>query len=211
MNAFKTNRHILLPYHRSMDRFWKTFLPVAVIFFAIWFLSGRNIPYIGLIPSIPSPLDAILLIASPFLLAISLLGFLARNMAYVQAKKDHLRLVTPFYRINISYRRIQGAHPIKIGQFIVKEKLKKPQRRALEPFSSYTAVIVMLNGYPLSPFLMTLFLDGMVLSPKNPGLVLVIKDWMTLSTEIDSYRGAFQQKQASPPKAFGLLKNLPKK
>jgi hypothetical protein len=56
------------------------------------------------------------------------------------------------------------------------------------PLSTLTAVIIDLNSYPISPRLMHLFLSRFFFKDKTPHLVILVKDWMLFSTELDSMR-----------------------
>jgi len=51
-----------------------------------------------------------------------------------------------------------------------------------------TAHVIHLNGYPLPPGLLRLFLSPFFFKDKTPHLVILVRDWLRFSTELDSIR-----------------------
>lgn len=191
MKARQTgSRHPLLLYKRWMDRIWKSTLVLGLLLFAIWFWTwwfGTNILH--------GQDNFWLLLGAVVVLGFSLFAFFARRMAYVQPRRDHLRLVTPFLRANISYRRLVSTHPADFAQIFPIKDASWALRRLLEPFYGMTAVVLELNGYPLPPALLRFFLAPQMFYRRAKGFVLLVPDWMALSTEMDSLVGAWQQEQ----------------
>ena len=186
-------RHPLLLYHRAANPVWQTTLFLGLAILLVQQLSGRVIPFIGLLPYLPSPFDEYLLISGIVLLVFGLIVLFARRLAYVQARPDHLRLSTPLTNIKISYRRVRSIHPTNIAQLFPPAKLRGSARSFLEPFLGKTAVVVELSSYPLSPKAMRLFLGEYMLLPNRTGIILVVPDWISFSTEIDSIYGTWLQ------------------
>ncbi len=116
-------------------------------------------------------------------------------MAYVQPRQDHLRLQTPIYRLKVSYRRIHNTRPVNIARMFPPSKLKVAQQRLLEPFYGSTALGVDLHGYPIHPLLLRLFLNRFMLAADQPGLVLLVSDWMALSNQLSSLTDAWRSAQ----------------
>ena len=54
-------------------------------------------------------------------------------------------------------------------------------------------VLVELNGFPLSPHTMRLFLPKYIFAPGNKGLVLLVDDWMSLSHDLDHFSLEWRQ------------------
>ncbi len=183
-------RHPLLLYRRMMDRIWKPVLALVVVcglILVISWLTGLE-----LVPVESEPW----LLGGTLLLVLAAAGaYLARTMAYVQARSDHLRLVTPFLHLRISYRRIRSVHPSEFHQLFPPQQSTWAQRRILETFYGTTAVVIELTSYPLSPRALRLFLAPQMFSPQSKALVLLVPDWMALSTEIDSLTGYWLQNQ----------------
>lgn len=181
-------RYPLLIYKRYMDRLWSATLVLGLLlgfaWFWLWFNGSPLLEHID---------QVWLLAGAVFALCFSLFAFFSRSVAYVQPRSDHLRLVTPFLRLNISYRRIRSVHPAGFQHLFPPRESSWAQRRFLEPFYPKTAVVVDLVAYPMSPFLLRLFLARQMFSPRSKGFVLVVPDWMELSTELDSHLGVWSQ------------------
>jgi hypothetical protein len=128
-------------------------------------------------------------------LGFALFAFFGRHMAYVQPRSDHLRVVTPFLRLHISYRRVLSAHPSEFSQLFPPQEASWAQRRLLSPFYGQTAVVLELASYPLPPWVLRFFLAPQMFSPHTTALVLLVPDWLRFSTELDSFMGAWQQLQ----------------
>ncbi len=123
MKAIKSSKHPLIIQKDAFDRLWKNMLPVGIFLIALYFLTGREYPYLGFIPGVPAPYDLILIVSAPIILVIALFGFIARKFAYVQPKKDRIRVVTPFYQFNVSYRRVRSIRPMNFGEYLSKQKM----------------------------------------------------------------------------------------
>ncbi len=181
-------RHRLLLYRRTMDRLWLATLILGVLLGVIWwFFWVIDSPWFN-----PGA-ENWLLAGSIFSLAFALFAFLTRNIAYVQPFRDHLRLVTPFLRLRISYQRIRSVHPSTFQQLFPPARASWAQRRLLDPFYPETAVVIDLNSYPMSPYMLRFFLSPQMFSPQSKGFVFLVPDWMDFSTELDSFRTAWGQ------------------
>ena len=51
-----------------------------------------------------------------------------------------------------------------------------------------TAVVVELNGYPISQTVLRFFLSPFFFKDKTPHFVILVEDWMRFSTELESMR-----------------------
>jgi hypothetical protein len=199
MKVKKTgSRHPLLLYTRVMDRLWRYTLALGMLLLAVWGYSwwtGEALLHAQYYRPVvlPGEVDLLLLAGAVMALGFSLFAFFARRMAYVQPRRDHIRLVTPFLRTNISYRRILSTHPSEFAQIFPPKDASWAQRRLLEPFYGKTAVVLELSGFPMPPAALRLFLAPQMFYRRSKGLVLLVPDWMAFSTEIDSLMGAWQQ------------------
>ena len=203
-------RHQLLYYRRMMDRLWLATLVLGMVMFGVWFGAGR------FFIELQRPFDIIVLAGAATVTAFALFAFLVRKMAYVQAATDHLRVVTPFLRLKISYRRLRTTHPAEFHQLFPPQKAKWAQRKFLEPFYGKTVLLVELTAFPIKQGLLRLYLPPTMFSPQSKGLVFVVKDWMALSTEIDSYHGSWRQgggthTRPRTPSPYGILQSVKKK
>ncbi len=181
-------RHRLLLYRRTMDRLWIATLILGLLLGAIWLWL-----WVSETPILNPGNEIWLLAGSAVSLGFTLFAFVSRQAAYVQPHRDHLRLVTPFLRLSISYKRIRNVHPAAFQQLFPPGKASWAQRSLLDPFYGRTVVVVELSSYPMSPYLLRLFLSPQMFSPQSSGFVFVVPDWMAFSTEVDSFRSAWMQ------------------
>jgi hypothetical protein len=183
-------------YRRTMDRVWKYTLALTIVLIVVtWWPLLREREIFGLSS------DVWIMVTAVLAFFLFLFSFLTRYMAYVQARENTLNVVTPFLRLKISYRRIRSVHPVLLQQLFPPEQAKWAERSYLEPFYGLTALVVDLYGFPMNPWLLRLFLPGQMFSPRSTGLVLMVKDWMKLSTEFDSLHGAWLQTQGARQRA----------
>lgn len=188
----KGTRHPLLMYRRMMDRVWKYTLVLGVLLAAAtrWpLLRERDI--------FGWSSNVWIMAAALLSLIVCGFAFLSRYMAFVQIRENALMLYTPFLRLKISFRRIRSVHPVLLQQLFPPDKSSWSQRNFLEPFYGLTALVVELRDYPMNPILLRLFLPAQMFSPRSAGFVLMVKDWMKLSTEFDSLHGAWLQRQGT--------------
>ena len=189
MNNRKSGtRYPLLLYRRVMSRLWAASLWLGLLLLLVW---GWEWYFEQ--PLMQSEASIWLPAAGLVSLVFALFAFFGRNMAYVQAHRDHIRLVTPFLRTNISYRRLRNVYPATFQQLFPPKEASWAQRKLLEPFYGKTAVVVEVNNFPHSQGVLRLFLAPQMFSPRSRGLVLLVPDWMAFSTEVDSFRGTYQQ------------------
>jgi hypothetical protein len=184
-------RHPLLFYRRTMDRIWKATLALGSLLIAVSALSLVEPTQLLGMSS-----DAWLFVAAAVALALSIFAFFARFVAYVQAQPDSLKIVTPFLRFHISYQRMRSVRPTLTQQVFPPEKSSWSQRSFLEPFYGKTVLVVDLKSFPIRPGLLKLFLPDSMFARATTGLVLMVPDWMQLSTDIDTFRGTWLQKES---------------
>ncbi len=194
-------RHVLLLYERMMDRLWRVTLPLGLLMLAWWYWGGR----IFFAPLDP-PIDSITLFCAVALIFFSFYFILTRRMAYVQARQDHIRLVTPFVNLKVSYQRVIRFHPVNFAQLFPPKEASWSQHHFLEPFYGSTALALELKKLPLSKNFLRLFFSPQMFLPTTTGFVLLVKDWMELSTEIDSRMGGWRQNQTPVKSSFSLYK-----
>lgn len=200
MNTSKTSgkKHRLLFYRHTMDRLWKLALLLDVVLWLGWWYAKS-----GEVPPFQPPDDIWLLGAAIFVLFFVLFTFLVRNMGFVQTRKDHLLLATPFFRLKVSYRRIVSVRPVEFRHLYEIRKLSWANQRFLRPYFGRTLVAVSLKGYPMSLAIMKVFLPAQFFNPRETGFLFLVPDWMSLSTEVDSFIGAWRQGRAQKSRPQG--------
>jgi hypothetical protein len=144
-------------------------------------------------------------------LGIALL--ILRRSAYVQPFSDHLRIVTPFLRLNISYRRIRRTSMTSMGALFPRQSVSAWRAEIIEPLAKMTAMVIDLNGYPMSQSTLRMFLSPLFFKDKTPHLVILVNDWMKFSAELDGMRAGGGAVAAQKPKSApnSILSRLPTK
>ena len=171
----------LLMYRRTVDRiFIATFL-LGFLLLAIWFY-----PFLGGVGYVSQSIQVFISISAVVVLTLSMFAFLARFRAYVQVNQTHLSLVTPVFRLNISFHRLRSTHPVLIQHLFPAKDSCWARRSYLKPYYGETAIVVELKDFPLNPALLRLFFAKEMFSPQNKGFVILVPDWMKFSTELDT-------------------------
>lgn len=174
-------RYRLVLYRRMLDHWWHRVAALGAALFALavglqmWNVEmwrWRSLGALGVMA---------------LLAALSL--FVIRNMAYVQARNDHVLLATPLFRTKISYKRILRVSTAVMYAVFPEAAVPARRRRVLRPVSQMTAVILELTGLPFPPSVFRLFLSPFFFRPNAPNqLVVLVSDWMRFSAEVESLR-----------------------
>jgi hypothetical protein len=200
----------LIVYQHLLGRWWSG-------------VAGLGVAMLGLAyTEYIQPLSEFLPWRWQFLAAIGVLIILAglflliiRQFAYVQAFPDHLKIVTPFMRVNISYKRLQKTTTAEMRQLFPRKGMSGWVWDIFEPLANKNAVIIELKGYPISPTILRLFLSRFFFKDKTPHFVLLVKDWMRFSSELDSMRTGMGIEStpsgASKKPKSSILSKLPQK
>lgn len=200
-------RYPLLVYRHVVSRWWLAMILMGIGMFA-WAYSEYIEPMGPFRPWIwgfDAVVGAIAILFGFFFWSI-------RYFAYVQPYPNYLKLVTPFMRINISYKRIQKTTASEMRYLFSLKGLSGSARDVFEDLARKTALVIELNGYPVSPALMRLFLYRFFFKDKTPHIVILVEDWMRLSSELESMRSGVDPNP--PPKKKSresILTRLPKK
>jgi hypothetical protein len=192
--AQKANRHRLALYTYMLNRWWRaTFLigfVLLVLVAALAWLPPRLPQY-----TFPAESSLVLLLAGAIggiTVFFSIFLFAIRKSAYVQPFDNHLRLVTPFLRLNISYRRIVQTSTDSIGHLFPLEKYKGRKLDFLRPIAAETAVVLELKGMPMSRPVLELFLSPYFFPDRTSRMALLVPDWIQFSTELESMRSIWR-------------------
>ena len=200
-------RYPLLIYTHMIDRWWPAIL-----------LLGLALASLGW----PLYQDPFTRLAEPWrwqtmaglggtVTLISLLMALFRKSGYVQPFSDHLRLVTPFLRMNISYRRILRTSTVSMAATFPLKSFSGWRREIIRPLISLTAVKIELNAIPMSRSVLRFFLSPFFFQDRTPHFILLVNDWMGLGTELDSMRVNGNRPEQKTFSDQSILSRLPKK
>jgi|SRR5271157_12511 len=134
-----------------------------------------------------------------------------RKSGYVQPFSDHLRLATPFFRMNISYRRILRTSTVSMAATFPLKSLSGWRREIIRPLISLTAVKIELNAFPMPRSALRFFLSPFFFQGNTPHFILLVNDWMGLGTELDSMRVNGNRPEQKNFSDQSILSRLPKK
>ncbi len=195
-------RYHLLLYSYTLNHWWRPALWIGIILLA---LGAALYEFPALWPQyFTRPAESVLF-GLAGVGALSILGavfvLLVRKSAYVRPFPSYLRVVTPLLGMNISYKRIRQATSVEMQGLFPLERQKGWKRKFLHPLAGLTAVVLEMNGWPMRPDVLRLFLSPFFFPDKSPRLALLVPNWMEFSTELESFRSTWQDAQrAKPPR-----------
>src|SRR5688500_17362516 len=144
-------RYPLVVYTMMINRWWPAILTLGLAMLALawgvrsWGFEQWRWSTLGVI-------GALLVLLGFFMIAI-------RKTAYVQPFDNHLRLVTPFLRLNISYKRLHKTSSANIGALFPPRSVSNWKKGIIEPIAKMTAIVVELYAFPVSPVILKFFLS----------------------------------------------------
>ncbi len=142
----------------------------------------------------------------------SLLMLILRKSAYVRAYGDHFLLATPLLRMNISYRRIRRTATASMGMLFPPARMPFLKRETIQPLLNRTALVVELNAMPMPRSTLRLFLSPFFFKDQTPHIVILVKDWMRFSNELESMRSAGDTPATTERKSGpSILSQLPRR
>ncbi len=201
------HKYPLIVYRHVVSRWWTPMVAIGLGMFALAYSEhidpiGRFLPQRW---QLFAGIGGLAIFLGLFFWAI-------RYFAYVQPLANHLKLVTPFLQVNISYKRIKKTTATEMRYLFSSKKMSGWVRDIFSPLATQTAVVIELSGYPISPVLLRLFLSRFFFKDKTPHLVILVKDWMRFSAELESMRSGIDPNP--PPQKRSrdsLLSRLPQK
>lgn len=141
-----------------------------------------------------------------------LIIWMIRKTAYVQPFNDHLRLVTPFLRLNISYKRFLRTGTANMGVLFPPKSVRSSLHDIVEPLAKMTAIVIDVKSLPMPQNRLKLFLSPLFFKDKSPHIVILVADWMRFSAEMDSLRhGGGSVPKVEHRRDVSILSKLPKK
>ncbi len=179
----RRRKYPLIVYQHMLNRWWPPMVTLGLALFGLAYTEYT------------SPLARFIswrwqLIAGVGVLAIlvGLFFIIVKRFAYVQAFPTYLKLATPFLRLKISYKRITRTTATEMRLLFPPKSMGWWTREIFAPLSALTAIVIDLNGYPVSPRILHLFLSRFFFKDKTAHLVILVNDWMQFSTELESMR-----------------------
>jgi hypothetical protein len=198
----------LIVYQHMVGRWWTPMIAIGLGLFALAYLEW--IKPISQFITWRWQLYAIVGVLAIF---TGIFFLIIKQFAYVQPFPDHLRFVTPFLQMNISYKRIHRTIPTEMRQLFPLKSMSGWVQEIFSPLAGKTALVIELKGYPISPTILRLFLSRFFFKDKTPHLVILVKDWMKLSTEMESMKTGEDDSFGPPQRRQrnSILSKLPQK
>jgi hypothetical protein len=201
------HKYPLLVYRHMLNRWWPAMIAIGLGMFALAYSEyieplGKFLPWRW---QLFAAIGGLAILVGVFF-------WIIRFSAYVQPLPNHLKLVTPFMRINISYKRFQKTTATEMRYLFSYKGMSGWVRDIFSPLANKTALVIDLHGYPISPVLLRLFLSRFFFKDKTPHIVILVQDWMRFSSELESMRSGVdpnppQQKRSKN----SILSRLPQK
>jgi hypothetical protein len=200
-------KYPLIVYRHMLNRWWPAMFAIGLGMFALayseyidpiaQFLSWRW--------QLAAGVGVLAILVGVFFLVI-------KQIAYVRPLPGHLKFVTPFMRINISYKRFKRTTTTEMRYLFPYKSLSGWMQDIFSPLATRTALVIDLNAYPISPVVLRLFLSRFFFKDKTPHLVILVEDWLRFSSELESIRTATDS-QPVPQKRQknSILSKLPHK
>jgi hypothetical protein len=198
-------KYPLVIYTTMMNRWWPAVLTlgIAVLGFAF------GLRWIGEETwkwQLLAGAGAVVSIAGVVILAL-------RKSAYIQMLPTYFRVVTPFLRLNVSYKRVRRTSSTIFGTLFPPKSVSNWRAEIIEPIAKMTAVVIELTGYPMSRTVLLFFLSPLFFKDKTPHLVILVDNWMQFSSELESARtggSAVTTSQIKRKEASSILSKLPR-
>jgi hypothetical protein len=201
------HKYPLVVYRHMLNRWWPAMIAIGLGMFALAYSE-----YIDPMAQFLSWRWQILAGAGILAILVGLFLLVIKQIAYVQPLPGHLKLVTPFMRINISYRRFKKTTTTEMRYLFPHKSLSGWMQDIFAPLATKTAMVIDLNGYPISPFILRLFLSRFFFKDETPHVVILVNDWMRFSSELESMRTSTDsQPVPQKRKKNSILSKLPHK
>ena len=200
------HKYPLLVYRHMLNRWWPAMIAIGLGMFAIAY--SEYIAPLG--PFLPWRWQLAAGVGG-LAIMVGIFFWVIRYFAYVQPFPNYLKLVTPFMRINISYKRIKKTTTTEMRYIFSYKSMSGWVREIFSPLAGKTALVIDLSGYPISPVLLRLFLYRFFFKDKTPHLVILVKDWMRFSSELESMRSGIDPNPPAQKRSGSILSRLPQK
>jgi len=201
------HKYPLIVYRHMLNRWWPAMIAMGLGMFALAYSEyleplGRFLPWRW----------QLFAVIGAVAILIGIFFWIIRLFAYVQPFPNYLKLVTPFMRINISYKRFTRTTATEMKYLFAYKSMSGWVRDIFSPLANKTALVIDLNGYPISPVLLRLFLSRFFFKDKTSHLVILVKDWMRFSAELESMRSGIDPNPPAQKRSKkSILSRLPQK
>jgi hypothetical protein len=198
-------KYPLVMYTTMMNRWWPAVLTLGIV--VLGFAYGLR--WIGQEPAQWKLLAG----AGAIVTFAGLLILIMRKSAYIQMFPAHFRLVTPFLRLNVSYKRVRRTSTTTFGALFPPSSVSKWRAEIVQPLAKMTAIVIELTGYPISRTALVFFLSPFFFKDKTSHFVILVDNWMQFSSELESARtggSAVTTSQIKRKESSSILSKLPR-
>ena len=146
------HKYPLIVYQHMLNRWWPALITLGLGMFALAYSEYIH-PMAQFLPwrwQLFAGIGGLCVLIGVFFLIL-------RYLAYIQPFPHYLKLVTPFMRINISYKRINRTTTTEMHYLFPRKSMSGWVWDIFEPLAGRTALVIELNGYPISPTLLRFF------------------------------------------------------
>jgi len=201
------HKYPLIVYRHMLNRWWPAMIAIGLGMFALAY--SEYIEPLGQLLPWRWQLFAVI---GALALLVGIFFWIIRFFAYVQPLPNSLKLVTPFLRMNVSYKRFKKTTATEMRYLFAHKSMSGWVREIFSPLANKTALVIDLNGYPISPVLLRLFLSRFFFKDKTPHLVILVQDWMRFSSELESMRSGIDPNPPAQKRSkSSILSRLPQK
>lgn len=191
--APKPKRYKLILYEHLMKRWYSAtfFLALVLIAFGVYvfyFVEDAQLSDVG---------SFTLWGLGAFALFTTILLFLLRRGSYTRLFPSYLQIVTPFLRVKVPYKTITRTQTLEFRNAFPPKKLKGQRADIVFPFAGKTAIVVSLTKFPIWSGLLHTFMSPFFFADNSPHFILLVDDWLSFSTDLESLRAG--TKQYAPP------------
>ncbi len=211
------HRYPLIVYRHLLNRWWFALVFMGLALFGWAYVEYQQPSEFLLWPFFVGSIFVwpwqLLIVVGILAILVGIFFWILRYFAYVQPCPMYLKLVTPFIRINISYKRIKKTTVSEMRYLFPFKSMSGWVRDIFSPLATKSALVLELNGYPVSPAIMRLFLYRFFFKDKTPNLIILVDDWMRFSSELESMRSGIDPNPPVQKKRSrdSILARLPQK
>src|SRR5512143_2346199 len=137
------HKYPLIVYRHMLNRWWPAMFAMGLGMLA-WVYADYYVDPLGRFTPWIWGFDAAV---GGLAILVGIFFWVIRFFAYVQPFPTYLKLVTPFMRINISYKRIKKTTTTEMRYLFEYKKMSGWVREIFSPLATKTALVIDLSSY----------------------------------------------------------------